>query len=227
MRKKERLAIDIVAHNGKHLYEFLGYLLDEAGELRKIYEERCRESKEENEKLIAAYQKKMRELKETGDFSTKVEMPPELDLPQKNYEEMFEEYLKSHEMSLLDPFHITLFEKQFTLRFKQLDHITPERIANLPNAVFFLVAGDEAGFKAHFSECNDMKQAFFMHLFFGTERVYFMYYFSYRDRLLRHEECQARPSQLLIEQVNALFDYISTYGLTKKASSTETAAESC
>lgn len=200
------LRVDLVAHNGVHLYQFLGYILDCAGELTKIYDDMCKDVIAENERRQKEYLEKLKEIQATNSYTSKLELPQEEPLPEKKFESMFEEYIKINEMGLTDEFHVTLFEKKFIFQYKILDKVTPERIRTLPDAVIFLIEGQEEEFMNQFVDCDEIKQAFFMHLFFGTRNIFFFLYFNYRDRLMRHWEYQQpmmRKAKAVLDQVFA------------------------
>ena len=206
---QRRIRLDIVGPNNVHLYQFMGYILDKAGEFQKIYEEKCKVVKEINDKKREEYQKKLKEMKETGDYTKKLEMPPDEDMPNKVFEEMFEEYLHGREMSLADPFEFNLFGRDFVMQYKLFDHVGPDRIKSLPDAVVFLVDGKEEEFNKQFMDSEELKQGFFMHLFFGTQNVFLFPYFSYRDRLMRHLDYQRPNVRKIEENMKKIFAFIS------------------
>lgn len=206
--KARPLRVDIIGDNSVYLYQFIGYLLEAAGELTKIYEEICREVVEGNERRHKEYLAKLKEQQTTHSYE-KLELPKEEPLPPKRYETMFEEYIKLREMSITDEFQLRIFDKDFIFQYKMLDVVTPERIRTLPDAVVFLVGGQEAEFQKYFIECDEIKQSFFMHLFFGTRNLYFFAYFSYRDRLLRHYEYQLPHFKAVKDNMGKIFQFIS------------------
>lgn len=201
--------VDIISQNNLMLYQFLGYVLDSSGEFDKIYDEMCAETRAINAKKQQEYKKKLQEMKETGDYKTKLEMPPDEDFPPKKYEKMFEQYLEINEMSLTDKFMIKLKGKKFILQYRLFDKVSHERIKNLPDGVIFLVEGKEEDFKVQFTEQNEMKQAFFMHLFFGTPHIFFLPYFNYRDRLMRHLDYQNPEMEKVKAYMDGLFQFVS------------------
>lgn len=221
----KEIRLDILGPNQLALYQFMGFLLDRAGELDKIYEVKCRASNLEYTKKVAEYEKKLKEMRESGDFNSKIEMPPDNQLPEKNYEEMFEEYLLQHEVGLTEKFNITLFGRKFILQYRVYDKISTERIRSLPDGVIFLVEGQEEEFKKQFMECTELKQALFMHLFFGTQKVFFLDFFNYKDRLLKHRDYNEPHHQKVVSTLNSIFAFIGRRGLTQRNSSTGTAAE--
>jgi len=200
--------IDILAHNHYFLYQFMGYVLDQAGELNKIYDILCQDVLAENKRRQEEYQLKLKEMRETGNFNTKIELPPDDELPPKIFEKMFEAYLNQHEMTLTDEFRIRLFDRDYILQYRGLDKVTPDRIRTLPDCVIFLIEGKEEDFRKQFTECSELKQALFMHIFFGTQKIFFCPYYSYRDRLLRHLDYQIPFQSIIEKEMNYIFQYI-------------------
>lgn len=47
-----------------------------------------------------------------------------------------------------------------------------------------------------------------MHLFFGTQRIFFMYYFDYLDQRLRHLSEQEPMRKKINEELKKIFDYL-------------------
>lgn len=205
------LRVDIIAHNSVSLYQFIGYLLDVSGQLNRIYDDVCKEITLGNEKRQKEYLDKLKEMQTTNSYNAKLELPVEEPLPPKQYESMFEEYIKLHEMSITDDFNIELFDKRFIFKYRMLDKVSPERIRVLPDAVIFLVDGMDEDFQKQFIDCDEIKQAFFMHLFFGTRNIFFFSYFSYRDRLFRHAEYQVPHYRKVKQSLSQIFSFISMF----------------
>lgn len=75
------------------IYNFIGYLADQAGWLDDIYKEIVDKANIEIDKQWAEYNRKMRQMKIEKDYSKKLKMPPPRIEPEKYYGAMFKKWL--------------------------------------------------------------------------------------------------------------------------------------
>ena len=79
------------------VYEFLGYLADQAGLLSLIYQEIVDRVNVDIDSQWRDYDRRKKQMQIEKDFSKPLRMPPPRIQPEKKYGEMFQKWLKLEE----------------------------------------------------------------------------------------------------------------------------------
>jgi hypothetical protein len=192
----------------EHCFSFLGYLADSAGWLTEIYNEIVDKANVEIDAQWKEYDRQVKRMKIEKDFSKKLRMPPPRIMPEKNYGGMFKKWLKLEEKEIYDTFIMILEDRKYSFKFKKNDIFSFKRLEDMPDAVILFIEGHPMKWRPQFVENVSLKRSMIMHLFFGTQKIFFMEYFDHDDFKLRHE-CNQKPivTELDIE-LNKMFKYL-------------------
>ena len=204
------LKVDIITpdRDSKAVKTFLAYLADKGGLLDEIYREIVINANREIDRLRREYELKLLQMKRTKNFKQKIKMPPERVNPEKKFLEMFEEYLYEEELDHKDGICMKIDDRWFKFEVMTKDDFTFDRVQNLPEAAIIFVEAEEDKFKQQFSRNLDIKSALIMHIFFGTQKLFFMYYFDYEDMHLKYEYKQEPIAKKIEEELQKIFDYL-------------------
>jgi len=136
-------------------------------------------------------------------------MPPPRVQPEKKYGEMFQKWLKLEEKDIYSDLEMVLQGRFYRFKVKKNESFDFDRIQSLPDAVVLLVEGHPKKFEEQFASNINLKRMMIMHLFFGTQKIFFMRYFDHEDFKLRHE-CNQQPVEAVINaELKKMFDYLS------------------
>lgn len=189
-------------------YNFMGYLADNAGWLTEIYQDIVNKANVVIDAQWKEYDLKMKQMKIEKDFSKKLRMPPPRVKPEKEFGSMFKKWLKLEEKDIYDPFVMILENRKYKFKIKKKDVFSFKRLNELPDAVILFIEGHPAKFRQQFVDNTTIKRSMIMHLFFGTQKIFFMEYFDHEDYKLRHE-CNQEPVIAELDvQLKSMFKYL-------------------
>lgn len=207
------IKIDIITQdpNTTSVKTFMAYLADRAGYLKELYQAVVREANIEIDKQRRDYKLKLAKMRKTKNFKAKLKVPPERVKPDKNFLELFEEFMEMDGFNMKSTFRMKIDGRWYEFNIRTTDAFSFERIQKLPDAVMLFVDADEKLFEEQFVKNVEIKRAMIMHLFFGTQKIFFMYYFDYLDQRLRHLSEQKEIRKKIDEELKKIFDYLGKY----------------
>lgn len=100
---------------------------------------------------------------------------------------MFQRWLTLEEKDVYSDLNMVLEGRFYKFIVKKNDQFNFDRIQSLPDGVVLFVEGNPQKFDEQFASNTNLKRMMIMHLFFGTQKIFFMRYFDHEDYKLRHE----------------------------------------
>ena len=164
-------------------------MADSAGWLDEIYQDIVNKANVQIDAQWKEYELKLKQMKIEKDFSKKLRMPPPRVQPEKIYGQMFEKWLKLEEKDVMGSFSMIIENRKYMFKIKKKNAFSFKKLNDMPDAIILFVEGHPNKFREQFVNNTSLKRSMIMHLFFGTQKIFFMEYFDHENPELRHA-CQ-------------------------------------
>jgi hypothetical protein len=201
--------LDIIAGDVKStsLKTFVAYMADKAGYLDEIYKKKVDLVNIEIDQLRKEYDFNLK-MREKGS-KKKLKIPPNRIIPERDFSEMFDEWLITEKVKYpMDILRMKIDDRWYRVKLTEKDSFSFDRLKDLPDAVIIFMEAEPSKFETQFVKNVDLKTAMIMHLFFGTQRIFFSFYFDYKDDKYKYECNQEEIKAKIENDLGGIFEYL-------------------
>jgi len=204
--KGRPLKVELLSKNSKISQDIFGFFAYKSGLMDPIIKEKDQTEHQKYSLLMLQYKEKIKAAKVSGRYSDNFAAPEKKNIDVifgEFYQELLQRKKKDTNIGA-NKLIATIDKREYCFQSNDSQNVTFQMIQDMPDTVFILVDGRDEGFKSEFIDDSSLKGMLIMHMFLGTQRIYFCPYFDYLDPLLRHKSHQT-------PLINKIHDYYENF----------------